>query len=114
MRKIRNAPKMSDTCVDAWRASKNEWTQCFVFAHSYKQPGQLEGRLVADLAGRLPTYAKQRFLDYLKDRSGCTSDSTFDSFMEFVVREERCKASNFAVQLMTEKKSGRFGNLVFR
>ena len=86
---------------------KDELTQCFVFAHSYKQPGQLECRLVVDLARRLPTYAKQRSLDYLNDRFGCTSDPTFDSLMDFVVREERCKASDFGVQLMTEKKSGR-------
>ena len=78
-RKIRNAPKMSNTSVDAWRAFKDELTQCFVFAHSYKQPDQLEGRIVFDLALRLPTYAKQRFLDYLYNRFGCTSDPTFDS-----------------------------------
>ena len=45
--------------------------------------------------GYLPTYAKQRCLDYLNDRFGCTGDRTFDSLMEFVVREERCKASDF-------------------
>ena len=107
VRKIRSAPKMSNTSVVAWRAFKDELIHCFVFVHSYKQPGQLESRFVVDLARRLPIYAKQRFLDYLNDRFGCTSDQTFDSSMNFVVCEEKCIASDFGVQLMTEKKSGR-------
>ena len=41
VRKIYNTPKMSNTSEDAWRAFKDELTQCFVFAHSYKQPGQV-------------------------------------------------------------------------
>ena len=108
VRKIRNVPKMSNANVDAWRAFKDELTQYFVFALSYKQPGQLEGRFVVDLARRLRTYAKQRFLDYLNDRFGCTSDPIFDTLMDFVVREEKCKLLDFAVQLMTEEKSDRF------
>ena len=107
VRKIGNAPKISNTSIDAWRAFKDELTQCFVFAHSYKQPGQLEGRFAVDLARRLPTYAKQEFLGYLNDRFGCTSDPTFDSLMGFVVREEKCKVSDFCFQLMTEEKLGR-------
>ena len=109
--KIRNVPKMTDTSVDAWRLFKDELTQCFVFAHSYKQLSQLEGRFVVDLARRLPTYAKQRFLDFLNDRFGYTSDPTFDSLMEFVVREEKSKGSDLGVQLMAEDK---VGSLVLR
>ena len=54
------------------------------------------------------TIIQARFLDYINDCFGCTSNPTFDSLMDFVVREEKCKASDFGVQLMTEEKSGRF------
>ena len=83
-----NASKMSNISV---QLRKRLMTQYFVFAYLYKQPGQLEGRFVVDLARRLPTYAKQRFLDYLNDRFVCTRNSTFDSLMDFVVLEERFK-----------------------
>ena len=95
VRKLCNAPKMSNTSVDTWRAFKDELTQCFVFSHSYKQPDQLEGRFVVDLARKLPICAKQRFLDYLNDRFVFTSDPTFGNLINFVVLEEKCKASNF-------------------
>ena len=114
VRKIRNTPKMSNSSVDAWKAFKDELTQCFVFAHSYKQPGQLKSQFVVNLARRLPIYAKQRFLYYLNDCFGCTSDLTFDNSMDFVMREEKCKASDFGVQLMTEENQVVMRNLVIR
>ena len=67
----------------------------------------LKGRLVVDLARRLPNFAKQRFLDYLSDRCGSTCDLTFDNLMKFVKREEDSKSSDFSVQLMTDEKSER-------
>ena len=63
VRKIGNAIKMTDTVVDAWREFKNKLTEYFGFAHLYKQPGQLERRFVDDLVQRLPTYARQRFMN---------------------------------------------------
>ena len=56
---------MTSTSAAAWKTFKDKLTQCFVFAHSYKIPKLLEGCLVVDLSRRLPTYAKQRFLDFL-------------------------------------------------
>ena len=76
----------------------------FVFAHSYKKPELLEGLLVVDLARRLPSYAKQRFLDYLSDRFGNTGDPSFANLLEFVEREENSKSSDFSVQLMADDK----------
>ena len=55
----------------------------------------------------LPTYAKQRFLDFLSDRFGSTSDPTFASLLQFVEREEDSKSSDFGVQLMADEKSER-------
>ena len=49
IRQTRNGPKMSSTSAAAWKTFKDEFTQCFVFAHSYNKPELLEGRLVADL-----------------------------------------------------------------
>ena len=107
VQKIRNGPKMSSTSAAAWKTFRDELTQCFVYAHSYKKPELLEGRLVVDLARRLPNFAKQRFLDYLNDRCGSTCDPTFGNLMEFVKREEDSKSSDFSVQLMTDEKSER-------
>ena len=104
VQKIRNGPKMSSTSAAAWKAFRDELTQCFVYAHSYKKPELLEGRLVVDLACRLPNSAKQRFLNYLSDRCGSTGDPTFGNLMEFVKCEEDSKSSDFSVQLMTDKK----------
>ena len=109
VQQIRNGPKLSSTSGAAWKSFKDELTQCYVFAHSYKKPAVLEGRLVVDLARRLPSYAKQRYLDYLKDRFGSTNEPTFASLMAFVEREEECKSSDFAVQLMADEKSERAG-----
>ena len=88
IRRLRNDPKMTSTSAAAWKTFKDELTQCFVFVHSYKKPELLEGRLVVDLSRRLPTYAKQRFLDFLSDRFGSTGDPTFASLLEFVESEE--------------------------
>ena len=62
---------------------------------------------MVDLSRRLPTYAKQRFLDFLSDRFGSTSDPTFASLLEFVESEEDSKSSDFGVQLMADEKSER-------
>ena len=51
---------MTNTGVNTWRTFKDELTQGFIFGHSYKQPGQLEGRLVVDLAQKLPIYMLSR------------------------------------------------------
>ena len=107
VQKIRNGPKMSSTLAAAWKTFRDELTQCFVYAHSYKKPELLEGRLVVDLARRLPNFAKPRFLDYLSDRCGSTCDPMFGNLMEFVKREEDSKSSAFSVQLMTDEKSER-------
>ena len=62
---------------------------------------------MVDLSRRLPTYAKQRFLDFLSDRLGSTGEPTFASLLEFVKRKEDCKSSDFGVQLMADEKSER-------
>ena len=98
---------MSSTSAAAWKTFRDELTQCFVYAHSYKKPELLEGRLVVDLARRLPNFAKQRFLDYLNDRCGSTCDPTFGNLIEFIKREEDSKSSDFSMQLMTDEKSER-------
>ena len=97
IRQIRNGPKMTSTSAAAWKTFKDKLTQCFVFSHSYKIPELLEGCLVVDLSRRLPTYAKQRFLDFFSDRFGSTGDPTFASLLEFVEREEDSKSSDFGV-----------------
>ena len=94
IRQIKNGPKMISNSAAAWKTFKDELTQCFVFAQSYKKPELLEGRLVVDLSRRLPTYAKQRFLDFLSDRFGSTVDPTFVSLLEFVEHEEDSKSSD--------------------
>ena len=106
IRQIRNGPKMTSTLAAAWKTFKDELTQYFVFAHSYKKPELLEGPLVVDLSRRLPTYAKQRFY-FLSDRFGSLGDSSFGSLLEFVEREEDSKSSDFGVQLMADEKSER-------
>ena len=106
VQKIRNGSKMSSTSAAAWKTFRGELTQCFVYPHLYKKPELLEGRLVVDLARRLPNFAQQRFLD-LSDRCGSTCDPTFGNLMEFVKREEDSKSSDFSVQLMTDEKSER-------
>ena len=65
---------MSSTSAAAWKTFRDELTQCFVYEHSYKKPELLKGRLVVDLARRLPNFAKQRSLNYLSDRCGSTCD----------------------------------------
>ena len=79
-----------------------------LYAHiPIKKPESLEGRLVVSLSHRLPTYAKQRFLDFLSGQFGSMRDAIFASLLEFVEREEDSKLSDFGVQLMTVKKSER-------
>ena len=107
IRHIRNGPKMTFTSAAAWKTFKDELTQCFVFAHSYKKPELLEGRLVVDLSCRFPTHAKQRFWHFLSDRFGSTGDPTFASLLQFVEREEESKSSDFGVQLMADERSER-------
>ena len=107
IRQIRNGPKISSTSAAAWKTFKNKFTQCFVFAHSYNKPELLEGRLVDDLSRRLPTYAKQRVLDFLSDRFGSMGDPTFASLLQFVKCEEDSKSSDFGVRLMADEKSER-------
>ena len=46
IRQIRKGPKMTSTSAAAWKTFKDELTQCFIFAHSYKKPELLEGRLM--------------------------------------------------------------------
>ena len=60
---------------------------------------------MVDLSRRLPTYAKQRFLDFVSDHFGSTGNPTFASLLEFVEREEDSKSSDFDVQLMADEKS---------
>ena len=79
-------------------------TQCYVFAHSYNHPERLEGRLVIDSAKRIPSYAKQRFLDFLFERSDEDNDPSFDDLYKFVLQEENIKNSDFAIQVMSEEK----------
>ena len=62
---------------------------------------------MVDLSRRLPTYAKQRFADFLSDRFGSTGDPTFASLLEFVEREEDSKSSGFGVKQMADEKSER-------
>ena len=56
---------MSSTSGAASKAFKDELTQGFVLAHSYRKPELLKGRLVVGLARKLPSHAKQRYFDYL-------------------------------------------------
>ena len=99
IRQVRNGPKTTSTSAAAWKTFKDELTECFVFVHSYKKPELLEGRLVVDLSRRLPTYAKQRFLNFLSDRFGSTSGRVtlpLPAYWSVVVRSTHCSYMLFS------------------
>ena len=79
-------------------------THCYVFAQFYNRPKQLEGRLVKDLAKRIPPYAKQRFLDFLYESSDKGNVPSLDDLYKFVLLEENIKNSDIAIQVMNDGK----------
>ena len=76
-----------------------------MFAHSFKKPELVERRSVVDLARRVPSNAKEKWLNYLNDRFGSAKDPTFVSLMGFVEREEDIRFIDFTDQLMADEKS---------
>ena len=58
-----------------------------------------------DLAKRLPFEAKQRYLEFLLDKCGSTSEPTYQSLVDFVKREELCKSTDFGIMLLGEPQS---------
>ena len=62
---------------------------------------------MVDFSRKLPTYAKQWFLNLLSDRFGSTGDPTFANLLKFVESEEESESSDFGVQLMADEKSER-------
>ena len=73
----------------------------------YNLRDKLEGSFVLDLAKRLPFEAKQRYLEYLRYRYGSTIESSYQSLIEFVKREELCKSTYFGTMLLVESQTNR-------
>ena len=84
---------------------KDQLDQCILYARAFNQRDKLEGRFVLNLAKRLPFEAKQRYLEFLLDRYGSTSEPTYQSLAEFVRREELCKSTDFGIMLLGEPQS---------
>ena len=71
----------------------------------YNQREKLEGSFVLDLAERLPFEAKQRYLEFLLNKCGSTSEPTYQSLVDFVKHEELCKFTDFGIMLLGESQS---------
>ena len=65
VRKIRYGSKLSSGSANLLREFKSEISTCLIYAKAYRKTDKLEGRFVLDLAKRLPTEVKQRYLDFL-------------------------------------------------
>ena len=61
---------------------KDQLDQCLLYARAYNQREKLEGSFVLDLAKRLTFEAKQRYLEFLLDKSGSTSEPTYQSLVD--------------------------------
>ena len=84
---------------------KDQLDQCLLYAIAYNQREKLEGSFGLDLAKRLPFEAKQRYLEFLLDKCGSTSEPTYQSLVNFVKREELCKSTDFGIMLLGERQS---------
>ena len=58
-----------------------------------------------DLAKRLSFEAKQKYLEFLLDKYGSTSEPTYQSLVDFVKREKLCKSTDFGIMLLGESQS---------
>ena len=76
-----------------------------MYARAYNQREKLEGGFALDLAKRLPFEAKQRYLEFLLNKCGSTSEPTYQSLVDFVKREELCKSTDFGIMLLSESQS---------
>ena len=59
--------KLSSGSANLLREFKSEISTCLIYAKAYRKTDKLEGRFVLDLAKRLPTEVKQRYLDFFVD-----------------------------------------------
>ena len=65
-----------------------------------KRLDYLGEKLVGDLVERLPTYAHQRFFDFLSYYFGVTKDPLFDNLLQFLFRKKMLKSTDFGTWLM--------------
>ena len=67
-----------------------------VFPFAYDEAEKLSGQLLLDIASRLPTLLKWRYLDFLKRKGLNLSRPGFDSLRDFVVHEIRMMTLDYA------------------
>ena len=64
-RKIRNGSKLWSGSANLLREFKSKISTCLIYAQVYRKTLKLEGCSVLDLAKKLPTDVKKRYLDFL-------------------------------------------------
>ena len=102
IRKYRHGNKLMSLSANVMKEFKDQLDQCFLYAKAYNQRDKLEGNFVVDLAKRLPVEAKHRYLNFLLDKYGSTTKSTYQSLVEFIKCEEPCKSIDFGIRLLGE------------
>ena len=105
IRKYCYGNKLVSSSANIMKEFKDQLDQCLLYARAYNQREKLEGGFVLDLAKRLPFEAKQRYLEFLLDKCGSTSEPTYQSLVNFVKREELCKSTDFGIMLLGEPQS---------
>ena len=100
VRKIRYGSKLSSGSANLLREFKSEISTCLIYAKAYRKTDKLEGRFVLDLAKRLPTEVKQRYLDFLLMKFESTNEPSFQSLIDFISREETLKGTDFGFMLL--------------
>ena len=100
VRKIRYGSKLSSGSANLLREFKSEISTCLIYAKAYRKTDKLEGCFVLDLAKRLPTEVKQRYLDFLLMKFESTNEPSFQSLIDFISREETLKGTDFGFMLL--------------
>ena len=82
------------------REFKSEICTYLINAEAYRKTDKLEGRFVLDLAKKLPTEVKQRYLHFLLMKFESTNEPSFQSLIDFISREETLKGTDFGLMLL--------------
>ena len=104
IRKSRYGKKLVSSSANSQNLKEFQ-DQCLLYARACSQREKFEGSFVLDLPKRLPFEAKQRYLEFLRDKYGSTWKSTYQSLIDFVKPEELCKSTDFYIMLLVESQS---------
>ena len=92
---IRNAPKIIND-LPSLKMFIEDLNTLEVFAFAHDEAEKLSGKLLFDIASRLPNVLKRRYLDFLDQKGLNLSRPGFESLREFIAHEIKMMTSDCA------------------